>query len=248
MSEHSGRVALITGASRGIGRATALRLAASGCAIAVNDLAVTEETERTLSDIRALGSSAQGFAADVRDAEAVKGMVAVVLEALGRIDILVNNAGILRDQFITFMRESDWDDCVDISLKGAFLCTKAVIRDMARRKWGRIINMASDAGRMGDAMRANYSAAKAGLQGLTRACARELAKQGITVNAVSPGVIETAMVADLKDTRKEQYRQSIPLGRFGAPEEVAALVAFLASEEAGYITGATISVDGGMFM
>jgi 3-oxoacyl-[acyl-carrier protein] reductase len=219
-----------------------------GCDIALNDIAISDETQDTLTRVRSLGVRAEAFAADIRDPEAVKAMAGATIETLGRVDILVNNAGILRDIFITFMKESDWDDCVDTSLKGAFLCTKAVVRDMAKRKWGRVINMSSDAGRMGDAMRANYSAAKAGMQGLTRACARELAKQGITVNAVSPGVIETSMIADLKDARREHYLKSVPLGRFGSPEDVAALVAFLASEDAAYITGATISVDGGMFM
>ncbi len=248
MAEEQGRVAVITGSARGIGRACAVGLAEDGFNIVINDLALDENTESAVAEVREKGREAIAIAADVTQAEQVKQLVGGALEKFGRIDVLVNNAGIIRDMYVTFMKEEDWDACVDVSLKGAFLCTKAVLRDMAKRKWGRIINISSDAGLMGDMMRANYSAAKAGLLGFTKAVAREVASQGITVNAVAPGVIETQLIADMKPQRREQMLQRIPLGRFGAPEEVAAVVRFLASEEASYITGATICVDGGLKM
>lgn len=243
-----GRAAIVTGASRGIGRAIALALGAEGVSVTVNYARSAEAAEQVAADIRAAGSPAIAFKADVRSLDDVKAMAARTKETFGRIDILVNNAGLLRDNYVTFMKDEEWSEVIDVNLKGAYHGIKAVGREMIRQKWGRIVNISSDAGLMGDLMRANYASAKAGLLGLTRTVAREFAPSGITVNAVCPGIIETELIAGMAETRRVKQLERIPMGRFGRPEEVARLVVFLATEEAGLITGQTVCVDGGLHM
>jgi 3-oxoacyl-[acyl-carrier protein] reductase len=243
-----GGAAVVTGASRGIGRAIALALAEHGADVAVNYAHAREAADEVVRRIEALGRRAIAVRADVRDLESVRRMAAETGEALGDVDVLVNNAGILRDALLTFMKDEDWSDVIDVNLKGAFHCIKVFGRDMARRRRGAIVNIASDAGLMGDAMRAGYAAAKAGLVGLTKTAAREFAAGGITVNAVSPGVIDTGMIAGLPEARREKYLAATPLGRLGMPGDVAGAVVFLASEGARYITGQVLCVDGGLNM
>ncbi len=243
----SGRVALVTGASQGIGRACALRLAQSGAT-----LALAARNQEKLNDlatqIAAAGGKAEAFLLDVGDEEQIKSTFKAVIERFGKIDILVNNAGITRDQLVMRMKRADWDSVLNTNLTSAYLCTQQAIGSMLKQRWGRIINITSIFGQMGQAGQANYAASKAGLIGLTMAIAREVGSRNITCNAVAPGFIETAMTSVLKDDFKENAIKMIPLGRVGSPEDVAGAVAFLASEEASYISGHVLNVNGGMLM
>lgn len=242
----SGRVAIVTGASRGIGRAIALALGAEGAQVTINYLHAADAAESVVAALRDMGRQGLAFKADVRNLDEVKAMVARTKETFGRVDILVNNAGLLRDNYVTFMKDDEWTEVLDVNLKGAYHGIKAVGREMMRQKYGRIVNISSDAGLLGDLMRANYASAKSGLLGLTRTVAREFAPSGITVNAVCPGIIDTEMTAGMAETRRVKQMESIPMGRFGRPEEVAQVVLFLALESSGLITGQTVCVDGGL--
>lgn len=243
-----GRVALVTGASRGIGREIALAFARSGANVVVNYLSSENAARDIVEEIEKMGRNAIALQADVRNAQEVGRMNSAAKDRFRQIDILVNNAGITRDKPVTLMKEDDWVNVLDTSLKGAFNCIKTIGRDMMRTRYGKIINISSDAGLLGDVMRANYSSAKAGMIGLTKATARELAGSGVNVNAVAPGIIQTDMTAGMPDPRRNALVDMIPQRRFGAPEEVAAAVLFLASNDADYITGQVLSVDGGLRM
>lgn len=242
------RVAIVTGGSRGIGRAIALRLASEGCHVIVNYQRNSQAAEEVVQEIRAHSREAIAVQADVSQAEGAKQLAEAALNAYGTIDILVNNAGITRDGLLARMSEADWDAVIDTNLKGAFHCIKAVQRTMLRNRSGRIIQISSISGVRGNAGQANYSAAKAGLIGLTKSVARELASRNITVNAVAPGFVDTEMTRELGTVVIEQALSQVPLGRLGKPEDVAAAVAFLASPEAAYITGQVLGVDGGLGM
>jgi 3-oxoacyl-[acyl-carrier protein] reductase len=240
------RVAVITGASRGIGRAVALALAAEGANVVVNYASSSAAAQDVVAAITDAGGSAIALQADVSKLEQIDALVKDTLEKFGRIDILVNNAGITRDTLLLRMKPEDWQAVIDLNLTGVFLCTKAVSKVMLKQRSGRIINIASVAGQMGNPGQANYSAAKAGVIGFTKTVAKELAVRGITVNAVAPGFIVTDMTSDLKS---EEILKYIPLGRYGEPEEVAGMVRFLAADSAAaYITGQVFNVDGGMVM
>jgi 3-oxoacyl-[acyl-carrier protein] reductase len=248
MSAAGGPVALVTGGSRGIGRAIALRLAAQGCRVVVNYHSNGQAAEQVVQEIAAAGGEALAVQADVSLAEGARQLVDAAIGAYGTVDILVNNAGITRDGLLMRMSEEDWDAVLDTNLKGAFHCIKAVQRIMLRNRSGRIIQISSISGVRGNAGQANYAAAKAGLIGLTKAMARELASRNITVNAVAPGFIDTDMTRGLGTDLVQQAIGQIPLGRLGTPQDVASAVAFFASPEAAYITGQVLGVDGGMGM
>ena len=243
-----GRTALVTGASRGIGRAIALRLAAEGADVAVNFAGSAAKAEEVKNAIIEMGRKAIAIQADVKDASSVAGMVEEVKKTFGRIDILVNNAGVTRDGLLMRMKDEDWETVIDTNLRGDFQCTKAVSKIMMKQRYGRIVNMASVVGLVGNAGQANYAASKAGVIGFSKSVARELASRGITVNMVAPGCIDTDMTAVLPDKVREAMLADIPLARVGKPEDVASAVAFLVSDEAAYITGQVINVDGGMVM
>lgn len=241
-----GRTAVVTGAGRGIGRSIALKLASLGAAVAVLD--VDEETAgATATGVAEAGVEGRGYAVDVSDADAVAAVFKRVAEDLGGVDILVNNAGLTRDNLILRMTPEQWDLVMDVNLKGAFNCIKAAVRPMMSQRWGRIINIASIVGQIGNAGQANYAASKAGLIALTKTVAKEFGGRGITANAIAPGYIETQMTASLSDEVREGFASKILLKRFGTPEDVANVVAFLASDGGDYITGQTVNVDGGMF-
>jgi len=241
-----GKVAIVTGASRGIGRATALALASEGANVVVNYASSRDSAEKVVAEILAMGSEAIALPADVSKSEQVDELVGTVLQKWGQIDVLVNNAGITRDTLLLRMKPEDWQAVIDLNLTGVFLCTRAVSKTMLKQRSGRIINITSVAGQMGNPGQANYSAAKAGVIGFTKTVAKELASRGITVNAVAPGFIATDMTHDLD---AEEILKFIPLARYGQPEEVAGMIRFLAADPAAsYITGQVLNVDGGMVM
>jgi 3-oxoacyl-[acyl-carrier protein] reductase len=249
--ELEGKVALVTGASRGMGKAIALKLASLGSKVVVNYVAIEAsnkvDADNLVESIIRLGGEAMSIEADVRDSETVKAMVEQVTDKWSKIDILVNNAGINRDTLLLRMSDDAWDDVINTNLRGAYLCTKFALRSMMRQEWGRIINIASVSGIVGNIGQSNYAASKGGLIAFTKSVAREMGSRNITVNAVAPGYVITGMTDKLPPERKEAILAMIPLQRFGQPEDVAELVAFLASDRAGYITGQAITIDGGLF-
>lgn len=242
-----GKVAVITGASRGIGRSIALALAAQGADIVAMDMDQAA-TDAVVAELQAAGVRALAVVGNVTVAADVERMIDAAVEAFGRVDILVNNAGITRDGLIMRMKDEDWDAVLSVNLKGAFLCTRSAFKVMSKQRYGRIINIASVVGQMGNAGQANYCASKAGLIGLTKSNAREMAKRNVTVNAVAPGFIATAMTDALPEKVREELAAQIPLERLGSAEDIAHAVVFLASEASGYITGHVLSVNGGMYM
>jgi 3-oxoacyl-[acyl-carrier protein] reductase len=247
MSQLTGQIAVVTGAGRGIGRAIALKFAAEGADV-VCVSRTAENSERVAEEIRALGRKAWAYAVDISDGAAVNTAVESILAASGRVDILVNNAGVTRDGLLVRMSEADWDTVLDTNLKGAFLFTKALTRAFMKQRSGRVINIASIVGLIGNAGQCNYASSKAALIGFTKSAARELASRGVLVNAVAPGFVDTDMTSGLKEELKADLLKSIPLGSFGQPEDIAQAALFLASSASRYITGQVLTVDGGMVM
>lgn len=243
-----GKTAVVTGSGRGLGKAIALKLAGMGANIVLNDIASSDAVDATAEEFKAAGYNVVVTKGDVRSTEDVKSMIKAAVEAFGSIDILVNNAGITKDKPMAMMSEDDWDDVLDINLKGAFLCTKAAAKIMIKQRSGKIINIASVAGVMGNPGQANYSASKAGLIGLTKSTAKEFASRNVTCNAVAPGLIQSKMTDILPEKVRENYLNNIPLGRFGTPEDVANVIGFLASDDSNYVTGQVIHIDGGLVM
>ncbi|HJX60503.1 MAG TPA: 3-oxoacyl-[acyl-carrier-protein] reductase [Thermodesulfobacteriota bacterium] len=241
------KVALVTGAAQGIGKAVALLLARNGAEIIVSDINL-EKAEETAKEVQALGRKALAIKVDVAKLDDVEKMVGAILARFGQVDILVNNAGIARDKLILRMTEEDWDAVLNINLKGTFNCTKAVVRHMSKQRSGKIVNIASVVGEMGNAGQGNYAASKAGVIGFTKTIAREFAQRGINVNAIAPGYIETPMTDALPDKAKEELKRLIPMDRLGKPEDVAEAVLFLVSEASSYITGHVLNVNGGIYM
>ncbi len=250
MAEDSKKVAVVTGGSRGIGRAIIMALAEPGLTVAFNHFDPPEDTaaDETIQMAQDKGCEIEGIRLDVADYQAVQEFIAGVVDRHGRVDILVNNAGITRDTLLMRMKEVDWDAVLAVNLKSVFNCTQAVARHMTKQRYGRVVNIASVVGAMGNAGQANYAASKAGIMGFTKSVARELASRNVTVNAVAPGFIETEMTAQLPEKAKEAFLAQIPLGRAGQPEDVAQVVKFLISDEASYITGQVIHLNGGMYM
>lgn len=245
--ELTGKVALVTGAAQGIGKAVALLLARNGADLVVSDINL-EKAQETAKEIQAIGRKALAVKVDVANLRDVERMVQAVLEQLHQIDILVNNAGITRDKLILRMTEEDWDAVLDVNLKGTFNCTKVVIRHMSKQKSGKIVNIASVVGEMGNAGQANYSASKAGVIGFTKTIAREFAQRGINVNSIAPGYVETPMTNALPEKVKEELKRMIPMERLGRPEDIAEAVLFLVSASSNYITGQVLNVNGGIYM
>lgn len=243
-----GRVALVTGGGRGIGRAIAVRLAEGGARIAISYRSNDEAAVETVKLVREAGAECESFKSDVSSSEDVAALMKGVAEAFGPVEILVNNAGMTRDNIMMRMKDAEFDEVIQTNLKGTYLCTRAALRAMVRARWGRIVNLSSVVGLMGNAGQANYAASKAGIIGMTKSVAREVANRGITANAVAPGYVLTELTDGLPEEIKGRVLEQIPVGRFGEPEDVAEVVAFLVGDGAAYVTGQTIAVDGGMVM